>query len=62
MGEFKVTILRILTGFEKRIEDISETLTTKIKELKKNQSERKSVINKIRNRLDAMERSRGTIQ
>lgn len=32
-GEFKSTIIRILTGFEKRIKDISETLTTEIKEL-----------------------------
>ena len=35
-GEFKATTTRILTGLEKRIEDISETLTTKIKELKRN--------------------------
>ena len=34
-GEFKATILRILTGLEKRTEAISETLTTEIKELKK---------------------------
>jgi len=33
-GEFKAMITRILTGLEKRIEDISETLTTEI-ELKK---------------------------
>ena len=36
-GEFKATVIRILTGFDKRIEDISETLTTEIKELKKDQ-------------------------
>ena len=34
-GEFKGTIIRILTRLEKRIEDISETLTKKIKEFKK---------------------------
>ena len=34
-GEFKATIIRILTGLEKRIEDISETLTTELKEGKK---------------------------
>ena len=27
-GQFKATIIRILTGLEKRIEDISETFTT----------------------------------
>jgi len=31
-GEFKAMITRTLTGLEKRIEDISETLTTQIKE------------------------------
>ena len=36
-GKFKVTIIRLLTGLEKRIEDISEALATEIKELKKNQ-------------------------
>ena len=51
-GEFKATIIRILTGLEKRIEDIRETLTTQIKELQKNQSEMKT-INEIGNRLDA---------
>ena len=34
--------------------DISETLITEIKELKKNQSEMKSAINEIRNMSDAM--------
>ena len=34
-GEFKTTIIRILTGLEKRIEDISEILTAEIKEVKK---------------------------
>ena len=35
-GEFKAMILRILTGVEKRIEDINESLTTEIKQLQKN--------------------------
>ena len=33
--ELKATIIRILTVLEKRIEDISETLTIDIKEVKK---------------------------
>ena len=41
-GEFKATIIRILAGLKKRIEDIRETLTTEIKEFKKNQSEMKN--------------------
>lgn len=34
-GEFKTVILRILTELEKRRENISEILTTEIKDLKK---------------------------
>ena len=49
-GEFKATIIRL----EKRIEDIGETLTTDIKELKKNQSEMKSAVNEIGNKLDTV--------
>ena len=53
-GEPKAMIIRILTGLEKRMEDISETLSTEIKELKKNQSEMKNTTNEIGNRFDAM--------
>ena len=38
---------------KQKIEDVSETLTTEIKELKKNQSEMKNAINEIGNRLHA---------
>ena len=34
-GEFKATILRMLTGIKKRLEDFREALTTELKELKK---------------------------
>ena len=37
--------VRILTGLEKRMKDISETSITEIKDLRKNQSEMKSAIN-----------------
>jgi len=30
-GEFKVMIIRMLTGLEKRVEDMSETLNTEIR-------------------------------
>lgn len=53
-GEFKATIIRILTGLERRIEDIREILTTETEELKKNQSETKSAIKETANRRDAM--------
>ena len=34
-GEFQATIVRIITGGEKTIEDFRDTFTTEIKELKK---------------------------
>ena len=39
-GQFKVTVIKILTGLEKRVKNISETLTTEIKEFKKKESMR----------------------
>ena len=49
--EFKVMVIKILTGLEKRVEDISETLNN---EIKKNQSEMKNTINEIKNTLDGI--------
>ena len=49
--EFKVIIIKVLTGFEKKVEDISETLNTQIK---KNQSEIKNRINEIQYTLDGI--------
>ena len=49
--EFKVMIIKILTGLEKRVEDISKTLNT---EIKKKQSEIKNTINEIKNTLDGI--------
>ena len=47
--EFKVMIIRILTGLEKRGENMSQTLNT---EIKNNIAEIKDTINEIRNMLD----------
>ena len=58
-GEFKTTIIRILTGLEKRMEGISDTLTTEIKELKNNQSGMKNATDKIGNIFDAMKKQAG---
>ena len=55
-GEIKAKIIGILTGYEKRIKNICKTITTKIKELKKNESEMRSAINVTRNMLDSMNR------
>jgi len=49
--EFKVMIIKTLTGLEKRVEDITKTLNT---EIKKNQSEMKDTINEIKNKLDGL--------
>ena len=46
--EFKVTIIKILTGLEKRVEDISKVLN---KEIKRNLSEMKNTINEIKTML-----------
>ena len=53
-GEFKATIMRILAELEKRIEDFTETLTTEIKELKRNQFEMQNVKTEIGIKLDAI--------
>ena len=49
--EFKVMIIGILTGLEKRVEDMSETLNTEIRNYI---AERKSLKNEIRTILDEM--------
>ena len=47
--EFKRTIIRILAGLEKSIEDTGKSLTTEIKALKTSQAEVKNTITKIQN-------------
>jgi len=44
-GEFKAMIIKILAGLEKRVEDISETINT---EIRNNIAEIKGSINKVR--------------
>ena len=50
--EFKVNVTKILTGLEKRIEYIIETLKEIYIYKKKNQSEMKNSIIEIKNTLD----------
>ena len=47
-GEFKATIIKILTGFEKSVESISETPNMKIRNII---AEIKDLINEMRNML-----------
>ena len=50
--EFKATLLRILAGLEKNMEDIRETLTAETKELKNKQMKNEKI--EIQSRLDIM--------
>ena len=50
-GEFKAMIIRILTGLEKRMEGINETINT---EIRNNKAKKKGSIYKMRNTLDGM--------
>ena len=52
--EFKATIIRILTGVEKSIEDTRESFSAEIKELKSSQAEIKNAITKMQSQMDAM--------
>ena len=54
--EFKPTIIRILTGLEKRIEDTMESLNTEIKDLKISHAKIKNAITEMQNQLDIMTR------
>ena len=47
--EFKARIIRTLAGLEKTIEDMGESPTTEMKDLKTNQAEMKNAITKIQN-------------
>lgn len=50
--ELKTMIIRILTGLQKRIQEMSETLNTDIKK----QHRREGTINEMRNTLDEIKR------
>ena len=52
--EFKVRIIKILTGLEKRVENLRETLNKEIDHTKKNQSDMNNSITEITNTLDGI--------
>ena len=54
--DFKVAVIKILTGLEKRMEDLSETLNKETENIKKNQSEMKNSITKIKSTLGRINR------
>ena len=45
--EFRITIIKILAGFEKSTEDTRESFSGEIKELKSNEVKIKKVINEM---------------
>ena len=45
--EFRITIIKILAGLEKSIEDTRESLSGEIKELKSNQGKIRKAINEM---------------
>ena len=51
---FKATIIRMLAGLEKSIQDIKEMLSAGIKDLKASQAEIKNAITKMWKQLDVM--------
>ena len=52
--QFKTTIIRILAWVEKSIEDIRESLSAEIKELKSSQAKIKNAITEMQTQIDAM--------
>ena len=50
--EFNLIAIKILTGLEKKVEDLSESFNNEIKNIKKNQSEMKNSITDIKNTIE----------
>ena len=53
--EFKVMVIKIFTGLEERLKDISETLNKAIENIKKNRSEMKNSITEIKTTLGGID-------
>ena len=47
-------VIKILTGLEKRVEDLSEILNKETEKMKKNQFEMKNSVTEIKNTLDGI--------
>ena len=52
--EFRITVIRLITGLEKIREDSRESIATEIKELKNSHDELRNVVNEVQNQLDAL--------
>ena len=52
--EFRITVIRLITGLEKIREDSRESIATEIKELKNSHDELRNVVNEAQNKLEAV--------
>ena len=52
--EFVATIVKVLAGIKKSIENMRETLSEKIKELKHNRAKTKNAVTEVQNQLAVM--------
>ena len=51
-NEFKIIVIKLITGLEKSIEDSRESITTKIKGQRNIQEELKNAINEVQNKME----------
>ena len=51
--EFRIIVIKLIAGLEKRIEDNGESITTEIKGLRNSQEELKNAINELQNKMEA---------
>ena len=52
--EFKVMVIKILTGLKKKVGDLSKTLNKETEKMKKSQSEMKNSITEVKGTLDGI--------
>ena len=50
--EFKITVIKLIAGFEKSIEDSRDSIATEIKGLRNSQEELKNAINEVQNKME----------
>ena len=50
-NEFKIIVIKLITGLEKSIEDSRESINTEIKGLRSSQEELKTAINDLQNKM-----------
>ena len=51
-SDFKIIVIKLITGLEKRIKDSRESIATEIKGLRNSQEGLKNVINELQNKME----------